>query len=118
METSLVWNYTADTILHMITKTEEKESCSLGQEKNLCYEPGRETQCLFGVGSLTILDNAGSTVQFSGTSQTLKAVNSFEKRMQLLLKSGLIAGIIPLSMRKGSGQITLEHVLLQLGGKD
>src|SRR5262245_41472077 len=39
-----------------------------------------------------------------------KARISYVKRMRLLIGSGLIAGITPMSIRRGSGQRYLDHV--------
>ena len=52
-----------------------------------------------------------STVQYLETSRKQKAAHLFKKRMRLLMRSGLIKGTIPTSMRKKSNQLTLDTVL-------
>ena len=57
-----------------------------------------------------------STVPYSEMNRKQKAVGLLKKRMRLLLQSGLIRGIIPMSMQKKSNQIILDTVLKGLGG--
>ena len=52
------------------------------------------------------------------TNPKQKAARLFNKRMRLLLQSGLIAGIIPTSMQKKSNQLILDTVLKKLGGRN
>ncbi len=57
------------------------------------------------------------TAQSLEMNRRYKAANLYKKRMQLLMQSGLIKGIIPLSMRKKSNQIMLDTVLKEQDGK-
>ena len=72
------------------------------------------THFLFGENSLMQADKKGLTVPFSETSQRIKAQNSFNKRTELLMQCGLVKGIIPMSMRRKSYQVTLDIALLEL----
>lgn len=70
----------------------------------------KETQCLFGESSKTIQDSKESTVPCSGMNLRTKAVCSFNKRIQLILRSGLVCAITPTSTAKRSSQQTLDIV--------
>ena len=61
-------------------------------------------------------DKKEFTARSSETNPKRKAALLFKKRMRLLLRSGLVKGIIPLSMRKRSDQLTLDTVLKEPGG--
>ena len=59
-----------------------------------------------------------STVQYSETNHRIYRRSLFNKRMQSLITSGLVKGTIPMSMRKKSGQLTLDAVLSELDGEN
>lgn len=87
-------------------------------EKRLCCEPQPETLSLFGDDSSTVVSTIEpdshkpvSTVRPSATSRAIKAARSFSKRTQLLIASGLIAGITPTSIRQRCGANCLEVAL-------
>jgi len=44
-----------------------------------------------------------STVQRSGTNQSTAVANSFDRRISLLIASGLVSGITPSSIRRQCG---------------
>jgi hypothetical protein len=75
-------------------------------------------QCLSGDGSSMIVDKQASIAQSSETSPTGYRHLSFDRRMQSLMKYGLIAGITPTSIAKRSPQVTLDFVSSQLDGID
>jgi hypothetical protein len=64
-----------------------------------------------------IAGKSESIAQFLEMNQRTKAVYSFARRTKLLIASGLVKGIIPTSMRNGSDQLTLDHVLNMLDGE-
>jgi hypothetical protein len=86
--------------------------------KRSCCEPWPATPCSFGENSKTTAASTASTAPFSEMSRATKAATSFDKRMQLLMQSGLVAGITPTSTRKRYGQQTLDIAFSQLGGVD
>jgi hypothetical protein len=62
-------------------------------------------------------NNQVSTVPCSEMSLSIKAANSFDRRTGLLMSYGLIAGIIPTSIRKRSPQETPGFAFLPPVGK-
>ena len=62
-------------------------------------------------------EKVASTALYSEMNRRQKAARSFKKRMQLLLRSGLIKGTIPMSMQRKSNQLTLDTVLKERGGE-
>lgn len=58
-----------------------------------------------------------STAPCSEMSQSIKARNSYDRRIRLLTASGLIAGIIPTSMRQQSDQQILDFAFSQRDGE-
>jgi hypothetical protein len=81
---------------------------------------GQSALTLFSSGesSSTAAVNVESIAQCSGMNRCTKARASYVKRMRLLIASGLIAGITPTSIRKGSRQQTLDFALSRLAGGD
>lgn len=61
-------------------------------------------------------DKRELTVPFSGMNQNIKAVTLSDRLMKSLVSHGLVRGIIPMSMRKRSNQLTLDFVLKQPDG--
>jgi len=105
-----------DTTVAINTLTGENENCLLGLEKRLYSEPKQLTLCLFGESSLTIVDKQESIALCLGTKAHIKAQTSYNKRIELLTASGLIAGITPLFVRKRLSPTTQDSVLLLLDG--
>jgi hypothetical protein len=98
--------------------TDESQIYLSAPETNSCSEPKTETLVLSGVDSSMIAGKLESIAQSSETSPTGYRHSSFAKRMQSLMKSGLIAGITPTSIAKKSNQATLDFVSSQLDGND
>jgi hypothetical protein len=101
----------------------EKSSADL--EKKLFSE--RRQQTLFSCGessSTAALMNeqesgkAESIAPCSETNRRREAAISFDKRMQSLMRSGLIAGITPTSVRRVSGAQIPDFVSSWLDGGD
>lgn len=90
------------------TLTDESEHRCLAPEKRSCLEPSQQTQSLDGASSLMTQDSKESTAPFLETREHIKVRNSYDRRIRLLIASGLIAGITPTSVRKRSGQATLD----------
>ena len=100
---------------HIVTV--EKLLSAWGLEKRCYFAPRRVTPSGAGGDSLTtastrepeIVSRALTAPSF-GTRAPSSVPSSFAKRMRLLMRSGLIAGITPTSIRRGSGQGCLELV--------
>lgn len=102
----------------MNIKMGERGSCLLDQEKKLSSAQKQQMQCLCGEDSSMEAGNAASTAPYSETKVTTDPAISYAKRMQLLMRSGLVAGITPTSTRKGSSQLTLDFASSRLDGGD
>lgn len=107
-----------DITVAITTGTVESANCSPGRVRKSFSERNQETQCSSGDDSLTIVDNRALTAPYSETNQRTKVRNSFVKRTQLLISSGLVAGITHTSTLEKSGQTTLDSVSLPPGGDD
>jgi hypothetical protein len=105
-----------DTTVATNTPMGENENYLLGLGRRLYSEPKQLTLCLFGESSLTIADKKESTALYSGTKARIQVQTSYDKRIELLTASGLIAGITPLCVRKRLSLTTQGSVLLQLDG--
>ena len=116
MEMQPVLLSTSDTIRLTAIAMAEEESCLLALEKGLFFAPLRETLSLFGESFEMPADSRELTARRSATRESYAAQNSFVKRMRLLMKSGLVRGIIPMSMRKKSGAGTQDIVSSVLVG--
>lgn len=75
------------------TPTDESPNCSSVPEKRSFSEPHAAELSGRGVTSLTIPAKSGSTARSSATKPVRSAANSYDKRMRLLIASGLIKGI-------------------------
>jgi hypothetical protein len=113
------------TIHVIITPMDESENCFLAPDKSLFCELNEAMPCSLGENSLTIAlmreqaeSKKASIARSSATNQVTSVPLSFDKRMQLLIASGLIAGITPLSVRQQWNQETLDSVSSWLDGID
>jgi hypothetical protein len=105
------------TIRRTDTETAACDGCSLAPAKSSCLGPRAVVRSLFG-GDFEMTASTcepdghrkGSTARRSGESKLVAARTLFGRRMRLLIVSGLIAGITPTSIRKGSRQGYLAHV--------
>lgn len=109
-------NCMSDIILAITMQTAARESFSSALVKNLCLGQMPVTPCSHGESSSTTRDKPASIARYSETRVPSEVVTSFDKRTQLLIASGLVAGITPLSKRKRLPQKTLDFVSLQLAG--
>ena len=106
-------------IIHVIsTKMDEKEHSSSAPEKKLSFAQKQQMQCLCGVGSSIEAENAVFTAPYSETRVFIDPVTSYNKRIKLLIVSGLVAGITPTSVRKQSPQQTLDFAFSKQDGDD
>src|ERR1700743_907413 len=78
-------------------------NCLSAQARRLYCVPGRGMPTLPGETSSTTANRTECAAASSETSPYTKAQDSFDRRAQLLTASGLIAGVIPMSMRRLSG---------------
>lgn len=98
------------------TATAANDDSSSGQEKNLSCEPNMLMPCGSGDTSTTTPANRVSTARYSATSRAIRARALYAKRIRLLIASGLIAGITPMSTRRGSPQKTLDFAFSKQAG--
>ena len=117
METRTALNCMNDSILHTNTRTDENESNSSVPEKKLSSAQKRQMRCLCGGDSLMIQESAESIVRYSEMNHSTKARHSSDRRIKLLIASGLVAGITPTSKRKRLPQRTLDFAFLPLDGE-
>jgi hypothetical protein len=89
---------------------------SSDQGKRSSYEPSEPMPFSFGESLLMTAAKLESTAQSSAMSQAIEVHTSYDKRIRLLIASGLIAGITPTSTRKGSPQATLDFAFSRRGG--
>jgi len=104
------------TILEDTSKMDGIKSYSSGRGKRSFYELGMEMPCLFGGGSKTIADSKASIAPCSETKANTNPVSLSDRLTPLLISAGLVCGIIPMSMRDASGQLTLDVVLRKQDG--
>ena len=118
METLIALNCMKNTTLPTSTKTDEGVSNSLDPEKTLSSVQKQAMRCLCGDGSLTPAGNAASAAPYSETRVFTDPRTSYNRRIKLLIESGLVAGITPTSKRKRSNQQTLDFALSRQDGED
>lgn len=90
------------TIRHEFTELTAGENSSSAPARKSFSAHGRATPISSGENSLTIVDRMESVAPSSETNHLTKVLNSFDRRIELLTVSGLIAGTIPMSMRQKS----------------
>jgi hypothetical protein len=96
-------HFMSDIIRRIDTETTGCEGYSLDQEKRLSCARQTVMHFLCGENSSTSEENRASTVQSFAMNRHIEAANSFDKRMQLLIASGLVRGITPTSIRTQLG---------------
>lgn len=89
---------------------------SAAPEKRLFCGHGNVMPDGSGGDSRMPADNQASTARCSATKASTKQASLCDRLTPLLMSSGLIYGIIPMSMRDASGQLTLDAVLRPLDG--
>jgi hypothetical protein len=107
-----------DTTAATNTKTGAKENFSQAPARKLSFAQKMQMQCLCGEGSSTEAANAVLTAPYSETKAKANHRRSYNKRIKLLLQSGLVAGITPTSVRQQSPQATLDFVFCKRDGQD
>ena len=112
-----VKNCLTGTIVNITTKTGGNLKKLSGQDNISCCEHGMATHYLFGENLLMPLDNKELIAPFSETKANINQVTLSDRLTPLLIFAGLVKGIIPLSMRKKSNQLTLDVVLKWPDGK-
>ncbi len=116
MEIRTALNCMKDITPHISTPTTASASSSSDLVKTLSSAQRQAMQCLCGDGSLTPAGNAASTAPYSETRVFIDPRTSYNKRIKLLIESGLVAGITPTSVRKRSPQQTLAFASSRPGG--
>lgn len=125
MATSIVTTSTCATTARIATSMvgAMPTSDSPALAKNSCFELTMAEQCSSGADSLTTASTNAlataspeSTAPSSETRVSTYQAPSFAKRMQLLMRRGLIAGITPTSTAKRSPQRILVFASSQLDG--
>lgn len=99
-------------------QTEEDLNCLSDPEKRLCLELGKETRSLFGDDSLTIAGNRELIAPSSETSPSIFRASLCDRLTLSLISSGLVCGIIPMSMRNESDQRMLDFASRPQAGND
>ena len=117
METRTALNCTKGIILPTNTRADESESNSSAPEKKLSSAQKRQMRCLCGGDSLMIQESAESIALYSEMNHSTKARHSSDRRIKLLIASGLVAGITPTSRRKRLPQQTLDFAFLPPDGE-
>jgi hypothetical protein len=98
--------------------------CLLGLAKNWYYALRTDMRSLSGADSWTTAawrtgtDNTVSAAPYSGMKRRSVRRVLFARRMQSLIMSGLIAGITPMSIQRGSGQLILAAVFGKPDGSE
>jgi len=105
------------TIAADTTPKEENRAYSAARVKKSCSAHGKPMPSLSGEDSLMIRGSKASTAHALETNPRTKVLSLSDRLTQSLISCGLVCGIIPLSMRDGSGQLTLDSVLRPPGGK-
>lgn len=93
----------SDIIQPTDTATVESANCSADPEKNLFCELRQGMLFSCGESSETPADKQESIARRSGMKERIAARNSFDRRMRLLIASGLVCGITPTSIRQQCG---------------
>lgn len=98
-------------------RTAASKNCFSDQERRLYSARGMETLYLPGDASLMTRASKESVALYSETKAPTDPATSFDRRMRLLIASGLIAGIIPSSIRHSYAQGTLDIAFFKLDGE-
>lgn len=115
----IVWRYLKGIIVAIVTRMVGIANSSPAPEKNLFLEHGKATRCSSGENSRICANtDTASTARYSETNHHIRAANSYNRRIRLLMSSGLIKGIIPTSVRMRSRQLTLDSVFLKQDGDE
>ena len=100
------------------TEMDESESCSANQGKRSFCDLQQEMPWSFGESSSMPAGKPALTVPSSEMSRATKAANSFDRRMRLLIASGLVCGITPTSIRRQLGVAIPAFVSSWQGGEN
>lgn len=124
-ETSFASTCTVGITRDTSTPAADSRNSLSGPARNSCSEHGRPTRSGRGDFSSTTAStngpgsgNPASTAPSFATNRPSLVPNSFEKRTQLLIASGLVCGITPTWMRKKSTAATQAIASSLLGGDD
>jgi hypothetical protein len=112
----IVWRSMSGTIQRGNIAMGGSGNCLSVQEKKSSCVPSPVTPVSCGVSLSTMAGKQGLTALSLGMKERIAARYLWRKRIGLLIASGLIAGITPLSIRRGSGQLTLDAVFRRLDG--
>lgn len=110
-------NYMNDITVNIITKTVENQKKLSAPENISCSEHGKEMLYLFGENSRTNQGKLVSTALYSGMKANINHQTLSSRLTPLLISAGLVRGIIPMSMRVKSNQLTLDAVLKRPDGE-
>ena len=117
MEIKSAVTYSVDITANIITKTDETQKRLLVPGNISCSEHGKETLSLFGENSEMIPGSKELIARYSGTKVNTNRATLSDRLTPLLISAGLVNGIIPMSMRKKSNQVTLDAVLRRPDGE-
>ena len=110
---------TNGTTAHINTRTGGCATCLRGQEKKSSYELVPVTQDLFGEVSSAMPESEESIAHFSAMKTRRCYRQSLSDRLtSSLMRSGLVAGITPTSIRRRCGAKIPATAFLWRGGRD
>lgn len=118
METGVVANCISDTIPVAQHRDDDCHPSLLAPEKSSSSERQKQMHFSFGGDSSTIPAKLASTALSSATNQRIEVPTSFDRRTRLLIASGLVAGITPMSIRRECGAEIPDFVSSWRGGAD
>src|SRR6185369_6749448 len=120
METLTVTTSSCATTVCATTATgaESVTDASSDQGTSWFCAQSEQTPSSSGAASSTTAGSRASTAPSSATRASTYRHCSFAKRMQLLMQSGLIAGITPTSIAQRSPQAILAFASSARGGSD
>lgn len=108
----------SDTILHTNMQTGGCAVCSRGRVKKSSCEPEPETPDLFGEASSAIGSSRGSVAPSSATKARSYRPSLSDRLTLSLIRSGLVAGITPTSIRRRSRAEIRDSAFWPQGGHD
>lgn len=105
-------------IRHAKTRIASSGNSSAPASKS-CSERSKAMPFSLGDGAyIAEMDSSASSAVYSETKAATCHRNSYAKRTQSLITSGLVKGILPMSMRKLSNQQMLDSAFFELDGED
>jgi hypothetical protein len=110
-------NATTAEVSRLPAESAATQKSLLAQVNTSASEHGKVTPSLFGGGLSTPVGKLESTAPYSEMKASTAVQTLSDRLTPSLISAGLVCGIIPTSMRREYGQLTLDSVLRpQVGG--